>query len=517
MPVTLRIMGMSPSKNVQAEQSRSFWMPVPRLEASPLDDSRPADLVVVGAGMAGLSIANEALLRGRQVTILDRGPIASGKTARTTAHLASALDDRFYEFVALRGEDEAKSLYESLAASIDRIEQIGRTEAIECDFARCDGYLFLGEGDDPDILEKEFDACRKFGFGDVQWAKRAPMPDVDTGRCLRFANQARFHPLKYLRGLVNAIERKGGRFHPFTPVDSIVQSEIGVSVKTRGGQTIVARDVADATNAPIAGRLTLQTKMAPYRSYAIALAVPKGGVIDALYWDTLDAYHYVRLQPGEDEDTLIVGGEDHKTGENDDAGRRFASLEAWARARFADLGDVTHRWSGQVLEPYDFAGFVGRDPDNDHIYFVTGDSGQGITNGAVAGLLIPALCEGEDHRWRKLYDPARVTLKAGATYISENATAAKNMTEHLGGPIRESADALKPGEGSLVRDGLSTIGAFRDEQGLLHKVSATCSHVNCVVHWNSLERCWDCPCHGSHFGIAGEVLNAPATSPLKRV
>jgi hypothetical protein len=505
------------TQNVAAERSRPLWEPIVQVASDKrLDDSRPADLVVVGSGIAGLSIAYGALLRGRKVMVFDRGPIGSGMTARTTAHLASVLDDRYYEFVSLRGEEEAKILHESLVMAIDNIEQIVNTEAIDCDFARCDGYLFLGEDDDPDILKKEFDACRKIDVP-VEWAERAPMPDVDTGRCLRFPNQARIHPLKYLKGLADAIRRRGGEFYPFTAVDSIVQSAAGVAVATRSGQTIIARDVADATNAPIAGTLTLQTKMAPYRSYAIAIGVPKGAVEDALYWDTLDAYHYVRLQPGSDADFLIIGGEDHKTGESDDAENRFARLEKWARVRFAHLQDVTHRWSGQVLEPYDYAGYVGRDPDNDHVYFVTGDSGQGITNGAVAGLLIPALFDGLTHHWQELYDPARVTLKAAGTYISENSTAAKNMAEHLGGPVLPSAAELKAGEGGLVRDGVSTVGAFRDNHGKLHTISPTCTHVGCVVHWNSLEHCWDCPCHGSQFGIDGAVLNAPATSPLKRI
>lgn len=503
--------------SVQAERSTSLWMTERKDVGEPLHDSRPADLVVVGGGMAGLSIAYEALKRGRKVMILDRGPIAAGMTARTTAHLASALDDRYYKFAARRSPDEARLLYRSLVASIDRIEQIVGAEKIDCDFARCDGYLFLAEGDDPQILEDEFKACSEIGFAGIRWAQRAPMPDLDSGKCLVFPDQARFHPLKYLNGLVSAIRELGGEFHPHTAVDSIVQSDVGVVVKLRNGQQVTARDVADATNAPIAGRLTLQTKMAPYRSYVVALGIPKGAVDDALYWDTLDSYHYVRLQPGADNDFLIVGGEDHKTGEADDADRRFAALEAWARARFAHLQDVAFRWSGQVLEPYDFAGFVGRDPDNDHIYFVTGDSGQGITNGAVAGILLPALMAGEKHPWQQLYDPARVTPKAAGTYVSENSTAAKNMAEHLGGPLLPSIEALQPGQGGLVREGLGQVGAFMDDDGNLHKVSPTCTHVNCVVHWNSLERCWDCPCHGSHFGIDGEVLNAPATSPLEKL
>lgn len=505
------------SANVQSERSVSLWMPIPDIPGTPVEDSRPADLIVVGGGMAGLSVAYEASLIGRRVTVIDRGPIASGMTARTTAHLASVLDDRYYKFIALRGEEDAQLLYDSLAASIDRIEQIIRQESIDCDFARVPGYLFLGEGDEQGILEKEFDACHKVGFKDVAWASRAPFPGMDSARCLRFANQARFHPLKYLHGLARAILTKGGVFRPFTAVDSITQSGPDVVVKTRNGQTILARDVVSATNAPIAGRLTLQAKMAPYRSYAMAFEVQKDQVPDALYWDTLEDYHYVRLQPGNAHDHLIVGGADHKTGEADDAQTQFDGLAVWAGMRFGKLGEPTHQWSGQVLEPVDCASYVGRDPDNDHIYFITGNSGQGITNGALAGLLIPQLFDGGDHPWRKLYDPARVTVKASAAFVEENLTALKSYAEHLGGPLLESEDVLQPGEGGLVRDGVNVIAAYRDEDGGMHRVSSKCSHVWCTVHFNSFERCWDCPCHGSHFGVDGEELCAPATAPLAPV
>jgi glycine/D-amino acid oxidase-like deaminating enzyme/nitrite reductase/ring-hydroxylating ferredoxin subunit len=508
---------MADKANVYAESSKSLWLPVPDVAGEPLDDSRPADLVVVGGGIAGLSVAYQAARDGREVVVLDRGGIGSGMTARTTGHLSCTLDDFYHEFIALRGEDEARLLYQSQAAAIDRIEQIVQSEVIDCDFVRCDGYLFLGKGDDPKLLEKEIDACRRIGFSSARWSERAPFPAGDTGKCLIFPNQARFHPLKYLQGLPKAIQKLGGRLHPFTPVDSITQGDGGVTVATTTGQKIVARDVVNATNAPIAGRLTLQAKMAPYRTYALAISVPKGSVQDALYWDTLDAYHYVRIQPRADDDALIVGGEDHKTGEADDAEARFAALLAWTRVRVDQLGPVITRWSGQVLEPVDFAGFIGRDPDSDHIFFVTGDSGQGLTNGAAAGILLPALLQGSEHPWQKLYDPARVSVKAAGTFVSENATAVKSLAEHLGGPLHPSEESLGPGEGGLIRSGVSNVAAYRDDQGKIHKVSATCSHVGCTVHFNSFERCWDCPCHGSHFDIDGGVLNAPATVPLKPV
>lgn len=502
------------SDNVQSERSVPLWASLPESLGQPLDDSRPADLVIIGAGMAGLSVAYEALLQGRQVTILDRGSVASGMTARTTAHLASALDDRYYKFIALRGEEEARQLYESLVSAIDRIEQIVREEKIDCDFQRVDGYLVLGEGDDPGILEREIEACHQIGFDAVSWSDTSAFPTFDSGPCLRFPNQARFHPLKYLAGLVEAIKVRGGMFHPFTIVQEVKQDGSTVAVKLRGGNVILAQDVVCATNSPIAGRLTLQAKMAPYRSYAMSFSIPRGSMPDTLTWDTLDAYHYVRLQPGEMCDYLIVGGEDHKTGEADDAPERFQRLHTWALIRYGLLEEVTHRWSGQVLEPVDFAGYVGRDPDNDHIYFVTGDSGQGITNGALAGLLIPSLFENGFHPWQKLYDPARITLKSADTFVSENATAVKSLAEHLGGALLPSEGSLMRCQGGLVRDGVNVVAAFRDEDDVMHRVSSKCSHVWCTVHFNTFERCWDCPCHGSHFDIDGNELNAPATAPL---
>jgi hypothetical protein len=325
-------------------------MTIPEIDAPHLSDSRPVDLLVIGAGMAGLSIAYEALLKGREVTIVDRGPIACGMTARTTAHLASALDDRYFNFIALRGESEATLLRESLMLSIDRIEQIAKDEKIDCDFARCDGYLFLGEGCNPDILEKEFEACRKIGL-DVEWAEQAPMPRVDLGSCLRFPNQARFHPLKYLQGLAHGIQRLGGKFHASSAVENVAQSAAGVAVSCNG-QTVMAQDVAVATNAPIAGWPTLHAKMAPYRSYAIAFAAPRGAVADALYWDTLDAYHYVRIQPGDDADHVIVGGAITRPVRR--MMRRHASQRSrhgaahisasLARSRIAGRGRCSSRW-----------------------------------------------------------------------------------------------------------------------------------------------------------------------------
>ena len=279
------------------------------------------------------------------------------------------------------------------------------------------------------------------------------------------------------------------------------------------------RHAVVATNAPINDKYAIHTKQAPYRTYAMAFALPKGALPDGLYWDTLEAYHYVRLQPGQGgkNDILIVGGADHKSGEADDADARFLALEAWMRNLLPDLGRELHRWSGQIQDTIDYCAFIGRNPGEKRTFIVTGDSGQGITHGAVAGMLISDLILKGKSPWEEVYDPSRKPVKAAGTFLSENLTTAKNFAEYVAPGELSSYDELKPGQGAIVRKGLSKVAAYRDEKGKLFLRSAACSHLGCHLHWNSFERCWDCPCHGSQFAPDGTALNAPAFSPLAEV
>jgi glycine/D-amino acid oxidase-like deaminating enzyme/nitrite reductase/ring-hydroxylating ferredoxin subunit len=337
-------------------------------------------------------------------------------------------------------------------------------------------------------------------------------------RCLRYAHQGTFHPLKYLRGLAEKIASRKGRLYADTRVEEIEETERDVVVKTADGFTVRARSAVVATNSPINDRLALHTKQAPYRTYAMAFKLPRGTIDDALYWDTLDPYHYIRLQPGDvDNDILIVGGKDHKTGEANDADARFAAMAAWMRDLVPKLGSETHRWSGQVMEPIDYCAFIGRNPGNQNVYVVTGDSGQGLTHGVLASLIISGLIADGRSQWADVYDPARKPARAFSDFISENLTAVKNFAEYVAPGELGSLDELQPGRGAIIRQGLKKIAAYRDETGKLHLRSAACTHTGCHVHWNSLECCWDCPCHGSHFAIDGTALNGPAIAPLTEV
>jgi glycine/D-amino acid oxidase-like deaminating enzyme/nitrite reductase/ring-hydroxylating ferredoxin subunit len=503
--------------NVGDERSRSLWMNVPvAQDAAPLREDTVVDALIVGSGIAGLSTAYELAAKGLQVVVLDRGKIGSGMTARTSAHLSANNDDTFKTFIDRRGEKLARDYYLSQQTAIDRIEHIQKTEGIDCDFRRVDGFLFPGPKTSQKEIEEEFEATEKAGMP-VEYVKGVPLKGLENTRSLRYPNQARFHPTKYLAGLARCITMRGGNLYSDTAVMEVNEEDGTVEVTTDTGNTVSAKYAIVATNSPINDMVALHTKQAPYRTYAMALMLPKGAFPDGLYWDTLDPYHYVRPHPGNDHDYLIVGGADHKSGEANDAEIRFEALEAWIRNLIPDLGGVTHRWSGQVLDTIDYSSFTGRNPGNTNVFVHTGDSGQGITHGVVASLIISRMITEDVNLWQELYGPERKTMSAIGTFISENVTAIKNFAEYVApGEVKSYAD-LKPGDGAIVRDGLKKVAAFRDDKGKLHSYSAACTHVGCHLHWNGFETCWDCPCHGSQFSIEGEVLNGPAIKALQKI
>ena len=504
--------------NVGDEASRSCWMDeTPAIDAPQLEADARCDVVVIGSGIAGMSIAYELSRFGRSVIVIDRGRIGTGMTARTTAHLATELDDYYGELIKVRGEDEARLYHDSQVAAVNRIEAICRDEGIDADFTRLDGYLFAAEDKHVSELEQEYEACRKIDVP-VEWAARAPVPGRDTGRALRFPNQGRFHPTKYLKGLARAIEARGGRFYAETVHVGDEEKAGGVEITTEAGPVIRAGAAVFATNSPTNDKVAIHSKQRPDRTYVVAGRVPKGSVPDALVWDTYEAYHYVRIQPlGEGEDLLIVGGGDHRSGEAKDMGERLADLEAWTREHYPSFGAAEYRWSGQVLEPIDFMPFSGRNPGSTNIYVHTGDSGQGITNGVAGSLTILPLIIGEDSRYAALLDPGRKSLTSATSvgeFVRDQAGAVKNFAEYIGPGEISSADELAPGEGGIMRSGLVKLAVARDEDGTVHQRSAVCPHLGCLVHWNGFEKCWDCPCHGSQFAPDGAVLNGPAVTPL---
>jgi glycine/D-amino acid oxidase-like deaminating enzyme/nitrite reductase/ring-hydroxylating ferredoxin subunit len=477
-----------------------------------------ADVCIIGAGIAGLSVAYALVRAGRSVVVLDDGPVGGGMTARTTAHLTNALDDRYVEIERIHGESGARIAAESHTAAIDRIEANAAAEGIDCEFERLDGYLFAASDGDVELLDRELASAQRAGVAGVERVGAAPLANLRRP-ALRFPRQAQFHPLEYLTGLAAAIERAGGKLYGDTHV-SALEDGTTICVRTTDDNAVTAAAAVVATNAPINDRVAIHTKQAPYTTYVIAARVPKGAVGRALYWDTADPYHYVRLVQGaaaaDGAERLLVGGEDHKAAQADDGAERFARLEGWMREHFAAAGAVELHWSGQVLEPVDGIAFIGRNPGSDNVYVASGDSGMGMTHGTIAGSLISDLILGQPSPWAELYDPARKIHRSAANYAKENLNvAAQYLKGYVGGGDVGSADEIAAGAGAVLRRNLGKVAVYRDDTGALHEYSAVCPHLGCIVRWNAVELTWDCPCHGSKFDCHGHVVVGPANADLE--
>ena len=498
----------------------------------------PVDVAIIGGGIAGLTTAYLLSKSGKKVAVIEDGYIGSGETGRTTAHITHALDDRYYNLEQKHGLDGARSAANSHTAAINLIESTVKEENIDCDFERLDGFLFLDPTDTKESLDKELEATHKAGINTTEIVEKAPLQSFNTGPCIRFPNQAQFQPLKYLRGLYHAIIRNEGQIFTETHVQEINSD----SIKTIDDYTLKARNIVIATNAPIIDKTSkIYDKQDAFRTYVIGARIKKGAIPTALYWDTgnqnsenlVAPYHYVRIQKRDndddnddkDYDLLIIGGEDHQTGNfssDDDIEKRYSRLESWAKDRFP-IESIEYRWSGQVMEPQDSIAFIGHNPgDNrNNIYIATGDSGNGITHGTVAGIILTDLIMGKNNPWSSLYNPSREPKKKPNVTQEKEEGGGGNEVRGSANEKREdkitktsSYEELSPGQGAVIED--RKMAAYKDYKGELHLYSAVCTHLGCTVTWNNSEKSFDCPCHGSRFSAnSGNVINGPANSGIE--
>ena len=475
------------------------------------------DVLVVGGGIAGLTTALLLARAGKRVTVLDEGPVASGQTGRSSAHLNSQIDDGFAVIEKHFGTEGAQVAYQSHAAAIDFIERTARDEHIDCAFARQDSYLFPAGTATRDDLQKELDAARRSGVVDVELVEAAPLKAWGGGPALRFGRQAKIDPLAYTVGLAAAAERAGVRVFTGCRVKTVTEADPKAGKRPTavvdGGETTVEADaIVVAANAPAPVEwMGLYFKQASYRTYCVVFQVPPGTVDDVQYTDMLDIYHYCRLVAP---DRLLVGGNDHKVGQypKDDP---FAGLIAWAKQTFPTAGAVVSQWSGQVQETPDGLAYIGPSPTGPGIYLITGDSGMGLTHGTLGAMIVSDLVLGHANPWAKTYDPSRkpVTVET----VQENAnTSAQYLDLVTGGDVSDVAE-IPNGEGAVVRRGLHKVAVYKSPEGAVREMSAVCTHLKCIVHWNPTEKSWDCPCHGSRFSCQGHVLMGPAVDDLPAV
>lgn len=503
------------------ESTFSVWQStVKTLTFKPVNSDLTTEVCVVGAGITGLLTGYFLSKEGKKVIIIDDGQVGGGETCKTTAHITNVIDDRYYEIERLHGRENARLAADSETAAINAIEKIVNEEKIDCDFKRIDAYLFFTPDEDADVLQKEYESCVLAGL-DVIISETSPLESFNSYPCLKFPNQAEFHPLKFLNGLCKAIIKYGGEIFTNSHAESIEDSNDEnkfATVTLSNKNKITAENVVVATNSPISDYVAIHTKQAPYTTYVLGFIIPENYIKEGLYWDDAEPYHYIRRYFDGEDEILIVGGEDNKTGQEDNPDERFTCLEKWARERFTEIGRVKYRWSGQVMEPVDGLSFIGKDPENkNNVYIATGDSGMGMTHAAYAGILLKDLICGYENKWAELYDPKRITLKAADEFIKEGINTVAQFTDYITPGDEDSTDKIQNDGGALIREGLKKIAVYKDKSGVLHKYSPVCPHLKCIVQWNSAEKTWDCPCHGSRFDKYGVVINGPALTNLEKI
>lgn len=495
-----------------------FWTTtaeVARYSALAADDA--VDVVVVGGGITGLTAAYLLSRASKRVVVLERDRCGNVDTGHTTAHLTMVTDTRLSDLVKQISREHAQAVWDAGLAAINQIDEIVRSHGIDASLEWVDGYLHapVTQKDDAPSLEDDAALARELGF-DAEYLSAVPL----VGRPgIRFDGQARVHPRQYLAGLAAAIVDAGGRIHEHSSADEFCEAPRAVK---SNNHTIRCDDVVLATHNPLVGLAGLvgsalfQTKLALYTSYAVAARVPAGTVPDALWWDTANPYTYIRVQPASDHDVVIVGGEDHKTGQHQDPQGCYERLIGHLGA-LVPSASVTHRWSGQVIETPDGLPYIGQSAE--HQYLATGFAGNGMTFGTLAAMMVSDAILGRRNPWSELFDPGRKALGwAGWEYIKENADYPYYLIrDRFAGTQGQSLRAVKRGEGKVITHKGSTVAASRNAAGTVTLRSAYCTHMGCLVHWNTAERTWDCPCHGSRFAPDGTVISGPAEAPLSDV
>ena len=488
---------------------------------APLTADLTTDVCVVGAGIAGLSVAAEAALAGLKVVVLEATAVAAGETSMTSAHLTNVFDAGFTYIERHAGADATRIAANAHMAAIERIETIAREHRIDCAFERVDGFLFAHDDGANSDIDSEQDVASRCATPLWKPERLREAPVGPKGRAaLRFPNQGIFHPVAYLHGLVGVIESHGGTIYENTRVSAVHSGE-PARVETSAGPVVTARFVMVATNSPMNDRVTMHTKQAPYHTYLVGLGVPAGAIAPALYWDTADPFHYVRVfegGAGNGRDLLLVGGEDHKAAHETDCDRRWSALEAWGREHFPAAGAAVFKWSGQVMNSLDGLGYFGRNPgDTPNIFIATGDTGMGLTGGALAGMIVSDLMRDRPNTFADVFNPARVPFTAAVEFAKEQADVAVQYADWITPGAVDSIDAIPRNSGAIIRRGAMKYAVSRSAQGKVTCVSAVCTHLGCIVGWNPAATTWDCPCHGSRFRADGSVIHGPASRPLEPV
>ena len=477
------------------------------------DKDKTYDAIIIGGGITGLTAALVLQEKGMKCILAEAHNIGFGASGGTTAHLNTLLDTPYHQVEKDFGAAAALQLATGAREAIDLIEGLISKYNIDCDFTYKPAYLFAETKTDAEELEKIKAANSKVSVI-TEWSNTIPIP-IPFDKAVKIKFQAQFHATKYLSGLAKAFEENGGVILQHCLVSNLTQEEY-ISAETSLG-TIKATAAIYATHIP-PGINIFSFRCAPYRSYVIAFTLKSGQYPYGLVYDTKDPYHYFRTLSVKGQNYIIAGGCDHKTGHCENTEYALTQLEAYLRKYF-DIDTIACKWSSQYYTSVDGLPYIGLMPGQRNTYIATGFGGNGIIFGSLAAKIICSIIGKEETPYEKLFHPGRIKLIAGfTTFIKENADMVNQLISKRFSyeKVIELVE-LAPGEATVAEWEDNKVALYKDERGHIYPIDPVCTHAGCIVAWNSAEKTWDCPCHGTRYAPNGDLLNGPAQKALSQV
>jgi glycine/D-amino acid oxidase-like deaminating enzyme/nitrite reductase/ring-hydroxylating ferredoxin subunit len=484
-------------------------------KATTLPD-KVVDVLIVGGGITGITTGLLLQKAGKSCLVAESHNLCFGTTGGTTAHLNTFFDTTYKDIIKDFGELDAQLVAGAAKDALALFNKHVIEYNIDCGYEEKDGFVYAQDEKQEKELEDIYRDSKKAGV-EVEYADTIPVPAAFS-KAIVYRRQAQIHPTRYVYALAAEFEKLGGILLQGCRVGHKVEDTAGVLIIDSSMGTIKARHIIYATHIPPGVNL-LHFRCAPYRSYAMAVKLKGDNYPNGLAYDMYDPYHYHRTQVIDGENYLIVGGEDHKTAHQENTEACFDHLEAYIRKHY-QVESIPFRWSSQYFEPSDGLAYIGHLPGaHENVYVATGFSGNGITYSHIAAISLCDIITRGDSDFKEVFNPARAKPVAGFTnFIKENADVVKEfVAKRFESEKIKGMAELAPGEGKLVKFEGQNIALYKDEQGGIHAVDPVCPHAFCVVGWNSAEKSWDCPCHGSRFSVDGEVLTGPTHTNLQKV
>lgn len=491
----------------------SYWIDsTPTANFPPLNNNLSVDVAIVGGGIAGITAATLLKRAGKTVAVIESQQISTGVSGHTTAKVTSLHQLIYADLIKNHGEEKAHIYAQSNQAALEFVAKTVTEEQIDCDFSRQSAYTFAETEDNIKDIEKEVEAALKLGLP-ATFVRETSLPFPIAG-AIKFDNQAQFHSRKYLLHLIKQIPGDGSYVFENTRVQKVEENNLCQVMTDKG--IIQAQDVIVATNIPITDEGLFFAKTYPKRSYIIGARIADHKAPLGMYIGSGEKYYSIRTTPDKDGLLLLVGGGGHKVGTVENTEEKYLDLENYARSRF-DIESIDYRWSTQDFISFDKIPYVGKlTPLSKHTFVATGFSLWGMTQGTLSGMILADKILGIENPAADLYDATRATPFLSAEGIKQNLEVGAHWVGDRLKGLSKSLQDVALGEGKLVTVDGDKVAAYRDETGEIHAVSAVCTHLGCVVAWNSAEKSWDCPCHGSRFSCNGEVLHGPTVKDLKK-